>query len=223
MPEQTVNWDIVDTVMLDMDGTVLDLHFDDQFWNHYLPRCYSTFHGIGAQAARDRLAPIFADNAGTLNWYSTDFWGQSTGLDLVAMTTDMAHLIGPLPGALDFVDRVRRSRRAVWLVTNAHPDTVRIKLDTAGIAAHFDRIVTSHEFGRAKEEPGFWSGLMARYPFTPQRCLFVDDSPAVVAAAAAWGIGQVVALSHPDSTGGVRVHHHQPAVPRLADLLPVAG
>ncbi|MCP4043692.1 MAG: haloacid dehalogenase, partial [Gammaproteobacteria bacterium] len=32
-----INWNSIHTVLLDMDGTLLDLHFDNQFWLEHVP------------------------------------------------------------------------------------------------------------------------------------------------------------------------------------------
>ncbi|HBT55971.1 MAG TPA: haloacid dehalogenase, partial [Pseudomonas sp.] len=32
-----LNWNAIDTVLLDMDGTLLDLHFDNHFWLEHMP------------------------------------------------------------------------------------------------------------------------------------------------------------------------------------------
>ncbi len=211
----------MDTVLLDMDGTILDLHFDNQFWTQHLPRRYAEHHQLELEESNRRLAPVFSENAGRLNWYCTDFWSETTGLDVVALKREIVELIGPLPGAVNFLEAVRKSGRSIWLVTNAHPDSVHLKLERTGLAHYFAHIITSHDFGYAKEEPGFWPALAAAYPFKRERALFVGDSPAVVANAVASGIGQVVALSRPDSRDSLREHTHGVVVGRLGDLIPV--
>lgn len=215
-----VDWQGVDTVLLDMDGTILDLHFDNEFWTRHLPRRYAEHYRLDMDESRRRLAPIFSENAGRLAWYCTDFWGEITGLDIVALKREIAELIGPLPGAVDFLEHVRASGRALWLVTNAHPDSVSLKLERTGLAHYFGRIICAHDFGHAKEEPEFWPALAGTFAFNPERALFVDDSPAVVASAAQYGIGQVVALSRPDSRDSLREHTHVSVAERLADLWP---
>ena len=215
-----VDWPRVDTVLLDMDGTILDLHFDNQFWTQHLPQRYAEHHALDIDESNRRLAPVFSENAGSLNWYCTDYWSELTGLDVIALKREISNLIGPLPGAAHFLDAVRASGRAMWLVTNAHPDSVRLKLELTGLGHYFEHILTSHDFGYAKEQPEFWPALAAVHPFEFERALFVDDSPAVVANAAASGIGQVVALSHPDSRDSVREHEHALVAQRLVDCSP---
>ncbi len=35
-----IDWDNIDTVLLDMDGTLLDLGFDNWFWQPHVPEQY---------------------------------------------------------------------------------------------------------------------------------------------------------------------------------------
>lgn len=220
MTHRIVDWAQVDTVLLDMDGTLLDLHFDNRFWNEHLPRCYAQARGLDEQAARAELMPVFEHHAGQLNWYCTDFWSRTTALDIMALKQDLRDLIQPLPGALAFLDAVTAAGRPAWIVTNAHPDVVALKMECTGLASRFAGIVTSHDIGHAKEHPDFWTGLAERIDFQRERALFVDDSPAVVAAARTYGIGQVVAIARPDTRAAVREHVHRPVVDGVADIRP---
>src|SRR5699024_6401143 len=61
--DTVIDWDRIDTVWLDLDGTVLDLHFDVRFWHEHLPARYAQTHGIERALAEQRLAPLFADTA----------------------------------------------------------------------------------------------------------------------------------------------------------------
>ena len=69
-------WNAIDTVLLDMDGTLLDLHFDNHFWLQHLPQRYAELHGVSRALADAELLPLFREHAGTLNWYCTDFWSR---------------------------------------------------------------------------------------------------------------------------------------------------
>ena len=53
----TLPWPDIDTVLLDMDGTLLDLHFDNHFWLELLPQRYAELHGISRAMAELELAP----------------------------------------------------------------------------------------------------------------------------------------------------------------------
>jgi 5'-nucleotidase len=208
----------VDLVMLDMDGTILDLAYDNYFWRTVVFERFAALHGISREEADERLMPEFIATQHTLPWYCTDHWSRFTGLDLVALKTEIRERIRPLPGAVAFLDAVRDSGRRLWLVTNAHPDAWRLKLAQTGLHDRFDRIVSSHDFGAPKEHPSFWSGLRAAHDFDPARTLFVDDSQAVLDAARAYGIGQVVGIRHPDRSAPPRPVEGHHTVNALADI-----
>lgn len=220
-PRAQPDWSRVEHVLLDMDGTVLDLAFDTHFWDEVLPQRYAGLHGLTQEQARARLAPWFRETQGQLQWYCLDHWTELTGLPIAALKAEIRHRIAPLPGAVDFLDAVRRSGRALWLVTNAHHDSWRLKLEQTKLHGHFDRIVCSHDFGAPKEDARFWQRFVAQHPFDPARALFADDSLPVLRAARAFGLGEVLAIRAPDSSRPLRIVEEFAAVDRLADLLPL--
>lgn len=196
-----VDWRRVDAVVLDMDGTLLDLHFDDFFWGEYLPRCFAERQGLDLASARQRMRPWFQAVEGTLDWYCLDHWRERLGLDLLALKHQVADRIAVLPHVPEFLSRVRASGRRLVLATNAHPASLELKLARTGIGDYFDRLISSHEFGAAKESPLFWQRLCQREAMDIGRVLFVDDSPRVLRSARAFGVGQVLAMCAPDSVG----------------------
>jgi putative hydrolase of the HAD superfamily len=201
-----------------MDGTVLDLAFDNYFWRELVPQRYGAAKGISAEAAWLELEPHFRSLQGRLEWYCMDHWSELTKLNLAALTAEIRDRVRPLDGSEDFLKAVKASGRQLWLVTNAHCDSWMVKLEQTGLGVHFEHVVCSHDFSAPKESPDFWTRFMARHPFDPQRALFVDDSLPVLRAARDYGIGQCVAIRHPDSTRPAREITEFPAVNRLGDL-----
>ncbi len=216
-----INWNAVDHVLLDMDGTVLDLAFDNYFWGEVVPARYAQARNISFEAAQNELEPHFSQLRGTLPWYSLAHWSRLTGLDLPALKHEVRQRITPLAGAEDFLRAVKRSGRQLWLVTNADSQALDIKQLHTGLENLFDRLLSSHQFGAPKEDASFWTRLAQRHPFARERTLFVDDSLPVLNAARVFGIGQIVAIRRPDTQQPARDVPGFPAVDRLADLLPV--
>ncbi len=220
---QVLDWSRIDQVLLDMDGTVLDLAFDTYFWRDLLPQHYAQAQGIGLEQARLRLEPHYSGLQGRLEWYCLDHWSRLTGLDVAQLKVTVRQHIAVLPGSRAFLDAVRASGRRLWLVTNAHRHSWQLKMEQTGLAGHFDRIVCAHDFGAPKEDPRFWPALLAQYPFEPERALFVDDSLPVLRTARAFGLGMVLAIRHPDSSQPKRVIEEFAAVDRLEALLPLTS
>ena len=216
-----VNWDRVDHVLLDMDGTLLDLAFDNRFWRELLPQRYAERHGLSIDEALERLVPQFQAMQGRIEWYCLDYWSEVTQVNVAALKEEMRHLIAPLQGSEAFLRAVKEAGRQLWLATNAHGRSWNLKLEHTGLRRWFDRIICAHDFGAPKEDPRFWERVAAAHPFEPSRVLFVDDSLPVLRAARDYGVGQTVAIRHPDSTQPKLEIEEFDAVDRLADLLPV--
>ena len=47
-----LNWSKIDTVLLDMDGTLLDLHYDSHFWLNVIPQQHALAKNISFEAAQ---------------------------------------------------------------------------------------------------------------------------------------------------------------------------
>jgi putative hydrolase of the HAD superfamily len=216
-----IDWSSIDHVLLDMDGTVLDLAYDTHFWSTLVPQRYAEHHGISLADSLEFLTPHFINKQGTLDWYCLDHWSGLTGLDIVAMKAEVRERILPLPGSEDFLRGVRAAGKQLWLVTNAHPGSWLLKMEHTGFAPHFDRLLCSHDFGAPKEDARFWPRLRKAHDFDPARTLFADDSLPVLRAARDYGIARVIAIRHPDSTQKPRSVDEFEAVDRLAELLPI--
>jgi putative hydrolase of the HAD superfamily len=207
------------TILLDMDGTVLDLAYDNYFWHELVPRCLARASDRDEHAVRTELFARYAGVRGQLEWYCIDYWTTTLGLDLRALKAASSHRVRYLPGAQEFLLALRGRGRRVVLVTNAHQYTLHVKRGVAGLDRYLDHFVSSHDLGVPKEHPDFWHRLEGELGFERATTLFVDDSPAVLHAAAAHGIGTVIAMSRPDSGAPSRAVPGFTAVESLAALL----
>jgi len=212
------DWSAIDTVLLDLDGTLLDLAFDTRFWRHVIPTAWAQERGVTLDQAHEHLVPRFREREGTLDWYSVEYWSRELGLDVAALKRAAMHEVQWLAGVPEFLATLRRNGKRLVLLTNAHPAALAIKDERTGVSAHLDAMFSSHTFLWPKEDGRFWDSVRLTEPFDPERTLFVDDSPAVLAAARAAGIRWVIGLRHPDSQGTVRDHGRWPAVDRITDL-----
>jgi len=87
------------------------------------------------------------------------------------------------------------------LFTNAHPASLAIKDECTGVSGYLDAMFSSHTVSWPKRMRDSGKASAHSEPFDPERSIFVDDSPAVLAAARAAGIRWVIGLRHPDSQG----------------------
>jgi putative hydrolase of the HAD superfamily len=212
-------WAEIDTVLVDMDGTLLDLAFDNFFWLELVPARYAQLHGLSLDDARATLTALSQSTAGTLAWYCTDHWSRDLGLDIGALKRAHQHLVRFLPGAKQFLAAVRARGKPLWLVTNAHRETIAVKTAQTGVHALVDRLFCSHELSGPKESAEFWHTLQQRQPFDPARTLLIEDSLAVLEAAKAYGVRHTIAIRQPDSQLPPRQIDEYPAVDGVAQLL----
>ena len=216
----SLDWSGIDTVFLDMDGTLLDLYFDNHFWLEHVPRRYAEKHGWDLEEASKHLEQKYHSKAGTLDWYCIDYWGSELGMDILTLKEETEHLIAMHPHVEHFLSALHASDKFVALVTNAHPGTLAFKLERVPMGHYFDALVSSHDFGLPKEERGFWERLLDKHPFEPARTLFMDDSQAVLNAARAFGIRYVIGITAPDSRRGERSITGVPTVRDFSELNP---
>ncbi|NER62369.1 GMP/IMP nucleotidase [Pseudomonas sp. MAFF212428] len=197
-------WRDIDTVLLDMDGTLLDLHYDNHFWLEHLPQRYAELHGISRAMAELELQPLFERNAGSLNWYCLDFWTAELKLPVRELKLETADLIALRPDADTFLQAIRHAGKRVIMITNAHRDSLSLKLERVELAPYFERLISSHDYGYPKESQQFWSALQDDTGFDPARSLFIDDTLAILRSARTFGVAHLLAVRQPDSRKGPR-------------------
>lgn len=194
-----VNWSKIDTVLLDMDGTLLDLHYDNYFWRQHLPKIYADKNKISVAESMQILEPLFTDHAGTLNWYCVNFWSEQLELNIMQHKHELIDKISYRPDAELFLSACRNKVSDLRLITNAHRDVLNLKIQHTQLDQYFDTMLCSHELDAPKEDQRFWQNLQTQQGFDPERSLFIDDSEAVLDAAVDYGIANVMSVKNPDS------------------------
>tara|TARA_A200000113_G_scaffold11856_2_gene11216 strand:+ start:195 stop:902 length:708 start_codon:yes stop_codon:yes gene_type:complete len=196
-------WNEIETVLLDMDGTLLDLHYDNQFWLTHLPKRLAQIRGISEAQSRAEMTKRYDAVFGQLQWYCLDYWAESLSLDLetefMPLKRELAHLLKLRDDTIPFLKALHESGRQVVLVTNAHPNSLALKLEYTQLDAHIDHLISTHEFGVTKESQLLWKRLQESVKFENNRTLFVDDSLPILTAAQTFGIKHLLAVDNPDS------------------------
>lgn len=210
-----------DTLMLDMDGTLLDLAFDNYLWMQLVPRKYAHQKSMSESEAREQLFATMRELRGSLDWYCLDFWSDQLDMDIEALHREVNHRIGYLPGAEDFLEQVSRMELRLLLVSNSHGTTLEIKNEVTDVKRFFDEIYLSHDLGHPKEDQPFWESLQACENFDPARTMFMDDNLEVLTSARNFGIEHLVAIARPESGGPARDVMDFRSVDRVADVLAI--
>lgn len=213
-------WSTIDTIMFDMDGTLLDLHFDYYFWQVLLPKCYSEKHGGSEAAAGEIIHRKYTQVYGTLDWYCLNYWEKELALNMAQLKTTIRHKISVRPNVENILQELQSSKKRLLLVTNAHPSSLKIKMDYTGIAHYFHQCISSHSLGLAKENQGFWQHLQKLETYDPERTVLFDDSLAVLQQARREGIKHLYGIEKPDSKRPAVRLDEFPQVDDFADIMP---
>lgn len=194
-----LDWQNIDTVLLDMDGTLLDLHFDTFFWLEHLPLRYAEIHQLDAEQARQWLHSRIVAEQGTLNWYCLDYWTRELNVPIVELKKEVVEKIRFRPQVTDFLQTLKNHDIRSVIVTNAHRGSLNLKIDKTAIDQYVDRVISSHDFGVPKEDQQFWLQLQQQEPFDKERTLLIDDSLSVLKSAQDYGIRYLLSIYQPDS------------------------
>jgi HAD superfamily hydrolase (TIGR01509 family) len=214
-----IDWKEIDTVLLDMDGTLLDLNFDNHFWKEFVPLKFAQQKGISIGSAKQQLVPQFKNMEGKLEWYCLDYWSNALQLDIAGLKAEISGLIAVLPHVTDFLEKLQQSSQQVLLVTNAHRDSLGLKMEKTCLQPFFDGIISSHDLGLPKEHSGFWDLLQQQHLFDKKTTLLIDDSLAVLNSARLFGIAHLISVSKPDSNQPKKDITGYPAIEDFRELM----
>lgn len=219
MKNNLIDWQSIDTVLLDLDGTLLDLHFDNYFWLEHLPKRWATQRGQPESECRSYLHNEFQQMRGSLNWYCLDYWSERLQVNMVELKKEVVEKISLRPQALHFLNFLGDIGKQKILVTNGHRDGMNLKFLHTGIANCFDEVVSCHDFKVPKEQLSFWTQLQELHPFNKTRALFIDDNESVLDSAQRYGIGNLLQILQPDLQQPIKAIGRFPAIVHFSEIL----
>jgi 5'-nucleotidase len=213
------DWQSIDTVLLDLDGTLLDQAYDNHIWRDLIPQRFAVSRGLDLHEAYAEIARLFEGRSGTLDWYDIDYWTKTLAVDVTALHREVRSHVAWLPGAQEFLQRARAAGKRLVLLTNSHPAALAVKHEQTGVLDYLYDAASSQEFGAPKEQGKFWAAAQARFGYDPARNLFADDNSRMLEAARQSGVRWVYGIRHWDTKGSRREHLDHPAVDAVLDLL----
>ncbi len=213
------SWSEIDTVLLDMDGTLLDKYFDDFFWEEYVPKIFAEQNQMSSEQARKELLKRYQRVESTLQWTDLDYWSEQLQLDIPELKCKVDHLIQVHPFVIDFLQFIKIIGKKVHLVTNAHSKTLEIKMRKTALGEWFDRIVCAEEVGEAKEQPAFWDKLEGMLNYDRKRTLLADDTAKVLRSAKAYEMGFLIFVARPSSRLPTRYSEEFPSIVTFDELI----
>ena len=221
-----LDWEKIDTVLLDMDGTLLDRHFDDHFWLEHVPKRYAVKNNVLLDDAKKHLYQLFNSQEKTLNWTDLDYWSDRLKLDIPLLKREVDHLIAVHPFVVEFLLFLSRHGKKIFLVTNAHSKTLNLKMRKTRLGPYFTGIVSAHDIGLPKEDVRFWDKLQQVVQYDPARTLLGEDSETNLGTAAEYGIAFLIYVSrfsstvHPvPSSRFTSIHYFSELIPREGSTL----
>jgi putative hydrolase of the HAD superfamily len=213
------SWSGIDTVLLDMDGTLLDKYFDDYFWEEYVPTVFAEVNDLSPEEAHTTLLARYQRVESTLQWTDLDYWSEQLQLDIPELKCRIDHLIQVHPYVIDFLKFTQSIGKDIHLVTNAHSKTLEIKMRKTALGPWFTRIICSEEVGEAKEHPEFWGNLEKILGFDKERTLLADDTLKVLRSARDAGIRHLIHVARPSSRLPVQFSREFPSITYFKELI----
>lgn len=218
-----LNWNDIDTVLLDMDGTLLDRHFDDHFWLEHVPKRYANKHHISLEEAKLQLYKRFKSQENTLNWTDLDYWSDQLSLDIPLLKQEIDHLIAIHPFVVEFLLFLKQHGKALFLVTNAHSKTLSLKMKKTRIGQYFNGVISAHEIGLPKEDVAFWPKLAERINYHPEKTMLGEDSETNLGTAAEYGIKYLIYVSRFSSMITPKASDRFSSIHYFSQIIPTVG
>ncbi len=214
-----IDWTHIQTALLDMDGPLLDLAFDEYFWHRALPARYAAVHGIPTEEAEDKLKSMYRSKEGQMDWYDVDYWSRQVGFDVASIKVREAAHVAVHQHTGDFLRMLKKHGIRRVLLTNAHPKTLRLKMAVTGLEKDLDEVISTFSLGVGKETPELWVRLQQKLGYDPAKTALVEDSATNLAAAKKAGIGHLIHIHGGNSARPVAPHADYLSVNDLGELI----
>ena len=187
--------------IFDLDGTLLD---SLPVWDNLgLDMLRAQGYDPDPQLGRELKTMVMREGAQLCK----ELFGMPESIDeIVQLVEDQAQyayntVIGPKPGAENFLKRLKEAGIPMYIATNTRRDLVEDGLRRNGLLDFFDGIVTCPEVGQGKKEgPAVYEAALAKLGGTKENTVVFEDAVHAIRTAKAAGF-RVAAIYDASSEG----------------------
>ena len=213
-----MKWNSIETFFLDLDGTLLDLAFDNFFWHEHLPYVYANSKDIEFEKAKEDFEKMYKNKENSIQWYSLSYWSEILEIDLCSELLRVKNKIRTLNNSEKFLQILKERKVRIYLLTNCPRYMLHVKLNQVRFWKFFDEIISSEDFGYPKETDEFWNLLQKKFKYKKTSTVFIDDSKNVLDFSVKSGLNNVFLISKPDSNKEKQGTYGYKSIDSLADF-----
>ncbi|QGP57138.1 GMP/IMP nucleotidase YrfG (plasmid) [Piscirickettsia salmonis] len=136
MINSDIDWCTIESVFFDMDGTLLDLRFDNYIWLEAMPNKYAKIHNTTLSKAKEHIKKYINEVKGTLKAYCFDYWSNFLGFEVIKLHLEEKDKIQYRSNAENLLIDLNKKGYIVFIATNAHPNNFRL----TRIGSHSSRL-----------------------------------------------------------------------------------
>ena len=211
-----MKWDSIETFFLDMDGTLLDLSYDNYFWHQHIPKIYAEINNMSFEKAKKEFEEMYKKKQDTIDWYCLNYWSDRLKINLHDELLKTKQKIRIFPGVIDFLMKIRKRNIKIILLTNCPRDMLNVKLNETKLWGYFDQIISSEDYGFAKATNEFWNYLEKVLNYDKKTTVFIDDNQKVLDFAYVNGIKNIISINFPDSENKKQVIKHYKSIDNIS-------
>jgi len=190
-------------ILLDIDGVLLDLSFDNLFWQELIPLKLASSKNISIEEAKTEIKKTASKIYGTLPWYELEFWESRYDIDFLSVANKHSSKINFLPDSEKILQQLASLDKRIILLTNCDPRLLNIKANAVPFMQYVDGCISSVEIGAVKENQNFWGPAFRYFNINPNFSLFADDNLYVVNSAIKAGIKNSFQVLEPTGDGSI--------------------
>ena len=124
----TMNLKGMKNFLIDMDGVLLDIAYDNFFWQKHIPQIYANEKGCDLDQAIKITHTLFHYKKGSRDWYDLDYWSNMLDIDIEKQkkAKESFEKIRLYEGSISCLEKLKGKMKMI-LITNAHRKTLNIK------------------------------------------------------------------------------------------------